>query len=159
MCVIIDTDMINKYINPKPTNKKEILKQYEAMELLKQYIEKKKIKLISPPKVNALSIQYKKISDTKGLLEEYSAQGFIKTIDPEDLKRAEQELAFKEKKHKTKYKSNDFPILVLAKASNTKLLVSADEKLGTDFKKIIGGSIYKHKTKRERKLLDNNKCS
>ena len=48
MCVIIDTDMIKKYIKPKPTNDMEILKQYEAMALLKQYIEKKKIKLISP---------------------------------------------------------------------------------------------------------------
>ncbi len=159
MCVIIDTDMIKKYIKPKPTNDMEILKQYEAMELLRRYIKKRKIKLIFPPKGSTLSIQYKKINDTNEFLTEYSSQGFIKTIPSENLKRAEHELKLKKKKYDIKIKSNDFPILVLAEASNTKLLVSADEKLGTDFKKIIGGKVYKHKTKNERKMLDSNKCS
>ena len=151
--------MMELYIKPKPPKDKEKLKFYDATELLKRYIEKKRIKLISPPKGSTLSTQYKKINDTNEFLTEYSSQGFIKTIPSENLKRAEHELKLKKKKYDIKIKSNDFPILVLAEASNTKLLVSADEKLGTDFKKIIGGSIYKHKTKTERKMLEKNKCS
>ena len=149
MCVIIDTNMIKGFIKPKPT---------KDMKPLRQRIENKKIKLISPPRGSTLLGEYKKINKTSEFLTEYSSQGFIKIISPEKLKKAEQELKFNEKKYNIKYKSNDFHILVLAKASNTKLLVTGDGDLEDDFKNsdIIGGSIYKYKTQTH--LLENNKC-
>ena len=149
MCVIIDTNMIKGFIKPMTT---------EDMKPLRQYIVNGKIKLISPPKGSTLSGEYKKINKTNEFLTEYSSQGFIKIISPEKLEQAEQELVFREKKYNIKYKSDDFHILVLAEASNTKLLVTNDGDLEKDFKNpsIIGGSIYKYKT--QTKLLDNNKC-
>ena len=161
MCVIIDTNMIGIYIMSRPPKDPEELKYYEAMKLLEEYIDKRKIKLISPPENNNFWGEHRNNAEFNRLLMIYKNKHIMKTTLPKDLKRAKQELAFKEKKYNIKYKSNkkDFPILVSAKASNTKLLASKDRKLGDDFKNFIGGKIYKHKTKKERKMLDSNKCS
>ena len=158
MCVIIDTNMMELYIKSKPPKDEEKLKFYDAMKLLRQYIENKKIKLISPPKGSTLSGEYKKMNKTNDFLTEYRLQGFIETIFSENIEKAEQELVFKKKKYDIKIKSNDFHILVLAEASNTKLLATHDDDLEDDFKNpsIIGGSVYKYKT--QTKLLDRNKC-
>ena len=147
MCVIIDTNMIVNYIN-----------ETEDMRPLRQRIENKKIKLISPPENNNFWGEYTENRDFTRLLIRYRNRNIMKIIPSEKLEQAKQELALKEKKYKTKYKSNDFPILVLAKASNTKLLVTHDKPLMKDFKNpsIIGGSIYQYKT--QTRLLENNKC-
>ena len=142
----------------RPPKDPEELKHYEAMKLLERYIDKKKIKLISPPENNNFWGEHRNNAAFNRLLIVYKNKNIMKTIRPENLKRAEQKLALKEKKYNIKHKSNDFSILVLAEASNTKLLASADKKLGIDFKNFIGGKIYKHKTKHERKMLDSNQC-
>ena len=147
MCVIIDTNMIVNYI-----------KETEDMRPLRQRIENKKIKLISPPENNNFWGEYTENRDFTRLLIRYRNRNIMKIIPSEKLKKAEQELALRKKKYNIKYKSNDFDILVLAKASNTKLLVTHDKPLMKDFKNpsIIGGSIYQYKT--QTRLLENNQC-
>ena len=61
----------------------------------------------------------------------------IRLIEEEQIKRAERELQGK------KIASNDRHILVLARAANTKLLMTGDGQLKDDFKHIIRGNIYK----------------
>ena len=160
MCVIIDTNMIGIDINPKQTNDKEKLEKYEAMKLLRQYIKKRKIKLILPPKGTDLSDEYKKIEKINEFLNEYKSQEFIETISIEKFEDAEWKLEREKKNYNIKYKSNkeDFSILALARASKTKLLATYDDDLEDDFKNpnVIGGSIYKYKT--QTKLLDSNQC-
>ena len=53
-------------------------------------------------------------------------------------------------------KSDDPHILALARAGGATLLYSKDEKLNTDFKKIIKGKIYKNK--KNKNLLTQNTC-
>ena len=160
MCVIVDTNMIGIDINPKQTNDKEKLEKYEAMKLLRRYIKKRKIKLILPPKGTDLSDEYKKIEKINEFLNEYKSQEFIETISIEKFKDAERKLEREKKNYNIKYKSNkeDFSILVLAKASKTKLLATYDDDLKDDFKNpnVIGGSVYKYKT--QTNLLYKNKC-
>ena len=126
------------------------------MKPLRQRIEEKKIKLISPPENDNFWGEYKKNFKFTRLLVGYKKKKIIKTIPPENLEQAEKEL----NNNNIDFESNeeDFPILALAKASNTKLLVTHDKPLMNDFKnsKIIGGKIYQYKT--QIKLLDSNKC-
>ena len=145
MCVIIDTNMIVNYIN-----------ETEDMRPLRQRIENKKIKLISPPENNNFWSEYEKNIKFARLLIRYKSKNIMKIIPSEKLEQAKEELNNSE----VNFKSNkeDFSILVLAKASNTKLLVTHDKPLMKDFKNpgIIGGSIYQYKT--QTKLLDSNQC-
>ncbi len=145
MCVIIDTNMIVNYIN-----------ETEDMRPLRQRIENKKIKLISPPENNNFWGEYTENRDFTRLLIRYRNRNIMKIIPSEKLEQAKEELNNSE----IDFKSNeeDFSILALAKASNTKLLVTHDKPLMKDFKNpgIIGGSIYQYKT--QTKLLDSNQC-
>ncbi len=145
MCVIIDTNMVVNYID-----------ETEDMRPLRQRIENKKIKLISPPENNNFWSEYEKNIKFARLLIRYKSKNIMKIIPSEKLEQAERELNNSE----VNFKSNkeDLSILALAKASNTKLLVTHDKPLMKDFKNpsIIGGSIYQYKT--QTRLLDNNKC-
>ena len=145
MCVIIDTNMIVNYIN-----------ETEDMRPLRQRIENKKIKLISPPENNNFWDEYTENRDFTRLLIRYRNRNIMKIIPSEKLEQAKEEL----NNSRIDFKSNeeDLSILALAKASNTKLLVTHDKPLMKDFKNpsIIGGSIYQYKT--QTRLLENNKC-
>lgn len=52
--------------------------------------------------------------------------------------------------------SNDKHIIALALVSKTRLLVSKDQKLHKDFKKMLSGRVYQRK--RQKHLLDKTQC-
>ena len=153
MCVIIDTNQLVKYVDQKD----------DGLKLLRQRIEKNKIKLIFPHPGSDLRSEYKKYHKFEKLSSEYRNQKWVKIVSSDKIKQAERDLQDQERQGKISFQSNppDFSILVLAKASGTKLLASKDQNLGKDFTnpKIIGGKVYKDNNLRSlRRLLDNNKC-
>ena len=153
MCVIIDTNQLVKYVDQKD----------EGLKLLRQQIEKNKIKLIFPNLGSSLRSEYKKYRKFEKLSSEYRNQKWVKIVPEKKIKQARCNLRAQERRRKISFQSNrqDFSILVLAKASGTKLLASNDQKLGEDFtnSKIIGGKVYKdNNPRRLRSLLNKNRC-
>ena len=53
-------------------------------------------------------------------------------------------------------RSNDWHIIALAKVAKVKVLVSADRRLGVDFRNLIGGEVYQ--TKADSELLTRDTC-
>ena len=139
MCIIIDADMFNRYLNPNNDDMKPLrdwvksrgkivytdfgkyeneLQDYRAMEIeLRSLFEAGKAKIVQIDKV-------------KSKMKELSEYSLI---------------------------SNDKHILELALADNVKILVSKDSKLHKDFKSIVkGGKIYQNK--QHKNLLSRHSC-
>ena len=139
MCVIIDANMAGDFVNNK-----------EVTKPLKDWLKRKKVKLVSPPKKTILQKEYTKVEAFYRLLVEYQREGITKEVSEEDFRIAEEKLCEKD------FESNDSHIIFLAEASGAKLLASSDKKLGADFKNIIKGNIYKKSSQKH--LLNQNRC-
>jgi len=151
--VIIDTNRLPDYVKGND----------EALKLLRNRIEKNKIKLIAPQGV--FLAEYNKFDKFKPLISQYLKNDWFKKVSTERFSAAEADLKNKKEQGEISIRSNekDLPILALARASDTELLVSDDRNLGEDFKnpKIIRrGRIIRTTTSHKdvKDLLDSNNC-
>ena len=149
MCVILDANMMNRYVK----NKDEDIKP------LRKRVESKKIKLIYPPKKSRLHSEYQWNLDFNLLLAEYRTEGVVAIISRSEYNQAKKKLQNKKKKIIFKSNEEDFSVLVSAKAARAKLLVTGDGNLTDDFTnhRIIGGKVYK-RYRDHKRLLDENRC-
>ena len=144
MCVIIDASVMTDYVNNK-----------EYIKPVRNWLENKGGKLVWSAEKKLLG-EYKYHLEFINLLNEYQKLKIAKRISTEEVGKAKEKVEKKKEKLKYRCKSNDRHIIVLAAASGAKLLASKDKNLGTDFKKIIEGSIYKDKSHAH--LLSRNRC-
>ncbi len=129
------------------------LKKTSDMKPIYQWLEKRKGKLVYSD-LKKILIDGGESKKMTIFINERSRVGQTKCIDSSKVEEAITEI----KESNTTLKSNDIHIFGLAKASNTKLLCSNDQKLQKDFKKIIrNGSIYKS-AKHHQHLLTKDVC-
>ena len=151
MCVILDANMMSRYVKNKDKDIKPLRKR----------VESKKIKLVYPPEKSRLHSEYQWNPDFNLLLTEYRTEGIVAIISRSKYNQAEKELQNKKKQKKVVFKSNeeDFSVLVSAKAAKANLLATNDGNLEKDFTnhKIIGGKVYK-RYRDHKHLLDENNC-
>lgn len=139
MCIIIDADMFNRYLDSND----------DDMKPLRNWIKNKgKIVYTNFGKYGDEVLQYRAMSiELRNLVE----AGKAKNIQLSKVKAKLKEL------DEYSLNSNDPHILALALADNVKILVSNDTDLHKDFKSIVkGGKIYQNK--QHKKLLSRHSC-
>lgn len=133
MCLILDT---NKY--------GDFFKQKQDMEPVRKWLDRKgKIAYSRTRK-----FEKELTRDMKSELHTYRESGKMKFFKPEDVQNVQDKLSGLE--------SDDPHIIALAKVAKVRLLVSGDQDLHKDFKKIVKGSVYQNKS--HKKLLKNDLC-
>lgn len=137
MCLILDTNMYGLFL--VPDNK--------DMEPVRNWVYRKNGKIAYSP-VAKIKDELEKYPTMRDRFEEYSRKGKLKYFCPEDVEQ--------EKAKLPQLRSDDPYILALAQVSGASLLVSADKKLHTDFKQIVGGKVYQ--TKKHTHLLKKDLC-
>ena len=137
MCLILDANMVGKFLKKDP----------DLKPVQKWFRNKGKLAIDNKGK---LYEEYK--SGSRKMLtfmRNYRKQ--INWINKEEIKKQEKNL------NKKELKSNDEHIILLALASKAELLVSDDKDLHSDFKSIIPkGAIYQNIN--HKKLLDKHSC-
>ena len=137
MCLILDANKYSDFLDP----------ENEDMEPVRNWIKKKKGKIVYAP-TGKLKTELDNHGPMKRRIKEYRQAGRIKLADPEKVNREIGNLP--------EISSDDRHIIALAIVSNVKLLVSKDQKLQDDFKKIARGKIYKNKSHKH--LLKSDLC-
>lgn len=133
MCLILDT---NKY--------GDFFKQKQDMEPVRKWLDRKGKIAYSPTR----KFEKELTRDMKSELHTYRESGKMKFFKPEDVQNVQDKLSGLE--------SDDPHIIALAKVAKVRLLVSGDQDLHKDFKKIVKGSVYQNKS--HKKLLKNDLC-
>ena len=141
MCIILDANCFHKYLDPDDKD----------MRPVRTWLKKENAKIAHSSTEKLKS----ELEHSSRMVNEFIAlrrENKLKVISSEEVDNKENEL----NDPKKEIKSNDLHILALALAGNVKVLVSLDENLGKDFKKVCRGSIYKNYGHKH--LLDECKC-
>ncbi len=125
MCLILDASKYGEFLDLNN----------EDMKPVRTWIGKNG-KIVHSP-TEKLKKELNKSSRMRTWIDARRGTDKVKIIDTGKVKKEERKL--------TGLVSDDPHIIALAIASNTKLLVSGDKNLHTDFKEKTGGSIYKKK--------------
>jgi len=134
MCLILDTNKYGDFLNRKN----------QDMEPVRTWLRKKGKIAYSPTR----KFEKELTSDMKSELHTYRESGKMKFFEPEDVQNVQDKLSGLE--------SDDPHIIALAKVAEVRLLVSGDQDLHKDFKKIVKGRVYQNKS--HKKLLKNDLC-
>ncbi len=139
MCLILDANIFSAFLDPKNDDMKPV----------RDWLHKMGNIVYSPTETleKELNKSLKMVNYFKFL----SGSGQLTRIPKKKVE--DTEISLKKEKE---LKSNDAHIIALALVSGAKLLVSGDEDLHTDFKKIVKGKIYQNKN--HKKLLTKNTC-
>ncbi len=137
MCLILDTNMYNIFLDSGNTDMKPV----------RDWVNRQNGK-IAYSSVGSMKDELEKYRKMRDRFEQYRRAGKLKTFSPEDVEQ--------EKTGLPELRSNDPYILALAQVSGVRLLVSADQKLHTDFKQIVEGKVYQ--TKKHTHLLKKDLC-
>lgn len=137
MCLILDTDTWNLFLN----------QENEDMKPVRHWLNKKNGKFVYSP-IGKIKKELEKYRKMDNLYLQYRRNGKLVIIN--------EEVVMDKKDKLPKLRSNDPDIIALALASGVKLLVSRDNKLISDFKQIVKGKCYK--TKEHKHLLRNDTC-
>ncbi len=136
MCLILDANKYGEFLDPNNQDMKPV----------RNWIEKNG-KIVHAP-TEKLEQELNNHQGMKNQIHVYRKAGRVKIITKEEVNKAAIQL--------TNLVSNDTHIIALAIASNTKLLVSGDKNLHTDFQKEAKGKIYQNK--KHKRLLRRDTC-
>ena len=136
MCLILDANKFSDYLNPEDEN----------MEPVRRWI-KTSGKIIYSPTVK-LKQELDRHEKMRLQIDEYRNNGSLRQYPAQEVEKTKTKLP--------PLKSDDPDIIALASVSGVKLLVSGDTNLHTDFKNVIGGSVYQ--TRNHRRLLRPDTC-
>lgn len=137
MCLILDTNRYGLFLDPNN----------EDMKLVREWIDKKNGKIAYSP-IGKMRDELAKYPKMRRRFEQYRRADKLKNIPVEIVEEGKNRLP--------DLRSDDPDIIALAQVSEVKLLISGDENLHTDFKRIIGGKIYQ--TRVHKHLLRNDLC-
>ena len=140
MCMILDTNQWGDFL--KPT---------KDMQPVRRWLADREGKLVFSDHKN-MEEELKKHRKMQKYLFNLLKIRQAKTVSG---KKVEQEME-KIRNGKHRYRSNDLPLLGLARAGKVKLLCSRDKKLQGDFKNIVKGNVYKNDTHKH--LLTKDTC-
>ena len=126
MCLILDASKYGEFLDLNN----------EDMKPVRTWIGKNG-KIVHSP-TEKLKKELNKSSRMRTWIDARRGTDKVKIIDAGKVKKEERKL--------TGLVSNDAHIIALAIASNTKLLVSKDPDLNTDFRKKVKGKIYQYKS-------------
>ena len=139
MCIILDANCFNEYLNNKPD-----------MKPVRKWVEDKgKIVFSEEKQIKKEVEHYREMS---ALFNTYNASGKIKKLNKEKVENYMKVLG-KEKG----LKSNDIHLLAHAKVGKVTLIVTRDKKLQQDFINIIKGKVYR--IAEHKHLLQEVECS
>lgn len=136
MCLILDANKFSDYINPDDLDMAPVRRWmksrgkivYSPTEKLKQELDRHEMMRLQ--------------------IDEYRKNGSLKQIPAQEVEIAKNSLP--------PLQSDDPDIIALAQVAGVRLLVSGDINLHTDFKNVIGGSVYQ--TRNHRRLLRPDTC-
>ena len=137
MCLILDANRFSQFLDPGNKDMKPV----------RNWINKQNGKLVYAP-TQKIQDELKRHKSMQSWFSEYRRAGRIRIIDKEKVNKVEVKL--------TGLLSNDKHIIALASVSGVKLLISDDTNLQKDFKKKVGGKIYKNKNHKH--LLRRDTC-
>ncbi len=137
MCLILDADRFSQFLDPGNRDMKPV----------RDWINKQNGKIVYAP-TERLQEELEWHKPMKKRFSEYRQAGRIKIFDKERVNEEENKL--------TDLLSNDSHVIALAIVSGVKLLVGGDKNLQKDFKKKIGGKIYKKRNHKH--LLQHDTC-
>ena len=137
MCAILDANLWSEFFDKK-----------ETMQPVHTWLKKKNGKLVYS---DHQLFQRELTRKQKLFLKKYSKLSKAEFVPKKEVEK----IIGKLRKNKT-IKSNDIHILGLAKANKVKVLCTRDKKLEKDFKRILGGSIYKNQNHKH--LLKKDTC-
>ena len=137
MCLILDTNMYGLFLTS----------DNEDMKPVRDWIDNRDGKIAHSP-TGKMRDELNKYPRMRDRFEQYSRAGKLKTFPREDVEQ--------EKNSSSLLQSDDPDIIALARVSGVRLLVSGDKNLHTDFKQIVGGSIYQ--TRQHKHLLKRDLC-
>ena len=126
MCLILDTNQYGEFLKPNNAD----------MQPVREWIRRKNGKMVYAP-TEKMERELGKHGLMKKKLGEYRQGGRLKIIDKEIVNHTEAGL--------TGLSSDDGHIVALAIVAEVKLLVSKDQDLHNDFKKIVKGKIFQNK--------------
>ena len=137
MCLILDANKFSNFLDPNDTD----------MLPVRNWIENSNGKIVYS-KTEQLESELNRHGKMNRWIRTYRRLNKLKYVHAELVKQKEKNLP--------ELESNDSHIIALAIVAKTKILVSGDKKLHTDFKKIVKGKIYQ--TRNHEHLLHDNLC-
>ena len=140
MCLILDTNLFSDYMN----NTQDMAPVRRWLEGTKRSRRKGKLAYSPTDKFGAEVDRHR----FKKKLMELSRAGIVKEIPVAKVKKVESELP--------QLKSDDPHVVALAIAGSVSVLVSKDQDLHQDFKKLVGGKVYQNAA--HRRLLTQDLC-
>ena len=139
MCIIIDTNMQGKYMDPNDADMRPVRNWINDRSKRGRIVYSK-----------TTDFERETLNQFKKQFVALSRSGKLKMIDTKQVTAKQKEL-----KKQNKLISNDPHIIALALVARAKVLVSSDQNLHNDFKQ-IGGSVYQ--TAQHKHLLTADLC-
>lgn len=137
MCLILDTNKYGDFL----------ASENQDMEPVRNWMKTRNGKIAYSP-TEKMERELNRHNKMREQFDRYRETNKLKLVPPNEVEQAMSSLP--------DLRSDDPDIIALAQASEVKLLISGDENLHTDFKRIVRGKIYQ--TQSHRRLLRNDLC-